>query len=276
MSADTAQRFLPQSRGRALAYRALLGSARYLYKAGNGLLFAAAGLLRQTELQAASIDQNRFFNLSAFEVDAGLSPCEQHFYQKFLRDKDRVLLVGCGSGRDLIALQSLGYDVTGLEPIPELVDLARQHLARRGMSAPVHAGLIQSAELGGPYDAVIFSNGCYSCLQGTQVRVASLARVSRQLSKQGRVIFSYRPAARQSRLGRWLTRATARIVGADWWPEPGDTFTHDLHVPELVRYHRSFEPDELAKECAAAGLMVVADELSDEGFRFAAATVGRA
>jgi SAM-dependent methyltransferase len=265
------QPFVPQAPARAVAYRVLLACADGLYKAANGCLIVAAGFLRREELQAASVEQYRVFNLGAFEVDAGLSAAERHFYGRFLRDKGRVLLAGCGSGRDLIALQSMGYDVTGLEPVPELVELARGHLKRRGLSAAVHAGLIQTADLDGPYDAVIFSNGCYSCVQGSAVRVAALHRVAQHLARDGRVIVSYHPATRQSRLGRWLTRASARVGKTDWVPERGDTFSRDLRVPLLVRYHRAFRPEEFARECDAAGLDVLADEPSEEELRFAAA-----
>lgn len=276
MEADRPAPCVPRGGLRSLVYRALLSSAHGLYKAGNGCLFTAAGLLWRDELQAASVDQYRFFNVSAFDVDVGLSPAEQHFYRRFLRDRDRVLLVGSGSGRDLIALHSLGCDVTGLEPIPELVELARQHLERRGISASVQTGLIQTAEIAGPYDAVIFSNCCYSCIQGRQTRVDSLVRVSRQISARGRVIVSYHPAKSQSALGHWLARASARLGGVDWRPEPGDTFARDFQVPGRIRFYRAFEPKEFANECAAAGLTVLTDEPSDEGARFAAAAIGSA
>jgi SAM-dependent methyltransferase len=174
MGAKRPPSFAPHTPVRALAYRALVSSAYNLHRAGNGCLFFAAGLLRRDELESASIDQYRSFNTSALEVDAGLSPAEHAFYARFLRDRDRILLAGCGTGRDLIALQELGYDVTGLEPVAEVVEIARQHLKRRGLSVTVEIGLIQTAELSGHYDAVIFSNGCYSLLQGSAVRIATL------------------------------------------------------------------------------------------------------
>ena len=265
MAADPPAPFVPRGRLRALAHRALLASAHGLYKAGNGCLFTAAGLLRRDELQAASVDQYRLFNVSAVEVDAGLSPAEAHFYGRFLRPRDRVLLAGCGTGRDLIGLQLLGYDVTGLEPIAELVELARRHLARRGIAAAVETGLIQTAELGDRYDAVIFSNGCYSLLQGSSERIATLRRVAKQLAPAGRVIVSYLPARHQSRIGRRLTRAAARLTASDWTPENGDTFSRDHFVPGLIRYHHAFAPGEFARECDAAGFILLADERYDEG-----------
>jgi len=271
MGAEPPRSFAPQAPLRAFAYRALYASALNLYRAGNACLFVAAGLLRRDELQAASVDQYREFNTSPIDVDAGLSLAEETFYKRFLRERDRVLLVGCGTGRDLIGLHQLGYDVTGLEPVPEVVELARQHIARRGLSVPVRTGLAQTADLGGQYDAVIFSNGCYSLLQGATTRIAALTRARQHLSRPGRIIVSYHPARQQSRLGQWLVGAAARMSGGDWTPEPGDTFSRDLFVPGLIRYHHAFAPNEFSRECDAAGLTVLADEMFGEGYRFAAA-----
>lgn len=271
MRGDRRAAFVPRGHVRGLLYRVLLGSAHGLYRAGNGCLFTAAGLLRRDELQAASVDQYRKFNVSAIDVDSGLSPAEDHFYSRFLRARDRVLLAGCGTGRDLIGLHVRGYDVTGLEPVGEVVALARQHLTRRGIVAPVETGLIETADLRGPYNAVIFSNGCYSVVQSSAVRIAALKRVAAHLAPAGRIIVSYHPAAQQSRIGRWLLRAAVRMSGSDWVPERGDTFSRDVAVPGLVRYHHAFAPGEFALECEAAGLTVLADEQYGEGYFFAAA-----
>ena len=269
MPVDQPAPFVPRGRVRGLVYRALLASAHGLYKAGNGCLFAAAGLLRRDELQAASVDQYRRFNVSDIDVDAGLSPAEQHFYGRFLRAHSRVLLAGCGTGRDLIALHLLGHDVTGLEPVPEVVALARHHLERRGVSAPVETALIETNQVRGQFDAVIFSNGCFSLLQGSARRIATLRRVAAQLAPGGRIVISYHPARPQSSVGRWLTRVTAQASASDWTPERGDTFTRDIYVPGLIRYHHAFARGELARECEAADLVVLADEPYGEGYVFA-------
>ena len=271
MPADRPPAFVPRSRIRWSAYRGLLTLAHALYRAGNGALFAAAGLLRHDELQGAAVAQCRAFNVAAADVDAGLSPAEADFYARFLGPGDRVLLAGSGTGRDLIALCLRGHEVTGLEPDPVVVAIAEAHLERRGVHAPILTGLIQTTELGGPYDAVIFSNGCYSLIPGAASRIAVLTRVAEHLAPRGRIIASYYPARPQSNIGRALTAITARAAGADWRPEPGDIFTRDADTPALVRYYHAFTPSEFAGECRSAGLVVVADELYGEGHAFAAA-----
>ena len=271
MPAERSSAFRPRSLVRSLAYRALLTFAHAAHKIGNGALFTAAGLLRRDELNAASVEQYRGFNLSDVEVDGGLTSAERDFYARFIKPQGRVLLVGCGTGRDLIALQELGHDVVGLEPIAEVVEIARRNLVRRRSAARVRQGLVQSAELDGPYDAVIFSNGCYSFVPESAQRIAALRRLADCLSTRGRIIVSYHQAAAQSAAGRWLTRTTARVSGAGWVPERGDTFARDHSFRDLIRYHHAFAPAEVADECAQAGLCVIADEPTSDGQWFAAA-----
>lgn len=256
---------------RTILYRVLLASSHGLHKAGNGCLFVAAGLLRRDELQAATVAQDRRFNLSAFDVDAGLSLAEAQFYGRYLRAGDRVLLVGSGTGRDLIGLRRLGLDVTGVEPSAEVVAIAQQHLDRLGMSAPMLTGLIQSVQIRGAYDAIIFSNGCYSLIQGADARVSTLRHVAQHLRPIGRIIVSYPLRRTQSALGRWLTRVAARMSSAGWVPEAGDTFVPDVHTRGAIRYQHTFAPSEFARECEAAGLTLVVDGEDDDGYLFAAA-----
>ena len=271
MASDRPRRVVPRGRFRAFAYDVLLASAHALYKAGNGCVFTAAGLLGRDELQAASVAQDRRFNVSANDVDAGLSLAETRFYSRHLRAGDRILLAGSGTGRDLIGLRRLGYEVTGVEPSAEVVEIARQHLDRLGMSAPMLTGLIQTVDLSGPYNVVIFSNGCYSLIQGTAMRVAALRRVAQHLAPDGRILVSYPPRRSQSMLGRWLTSAAARMSGAGWTPEAGDTFVPDVHTRGAIGFQHKFAPFEFAHECEAAGLTLIVDGEDDDGYLFAAA-----
>ena len=239
-------------------------------KAANGCLYLAAGLLREDELQAASEARWRDFGAAVADGDAGLSATEKDFYTRFSRPSARVLLVGSGAGRDLLALHLMGYDVTGLEQVPHLVAMSRKLAERHGVTIPVYGGRIQTAELNGCFDAVIFSLGCYSYMQGHDARVAALRRLHPHLSRAGRVLLSYHPRQGGSRIAGRLTAVSARLSRAGWTPEPGDVFSRDFMTPRVLRYQHEFEPRELVQECADAGFQIVADEPSD-ALRFAAA-----
>ena len=63
-----------------------------------------------------------------FDATAGIDPAP--FLGSFVRHLspgDRILDVGCGSGRDLLWLQGQGMQVTGFERSAGLAELARRH-----------------------------------------------------------------------------------------------------------------------------------------------------
>ncbi len=62
--------------------------------------------------------------------DATISLELSHIYDPFLKllpAQSRILDVGCGPGRDIKFFQSLGHDVTGLDPSKEMVKLAKEN-----------------------------------------------------------------------------------------------------------------------------------------------------
>lgn len=263
--------FSPAGAIRGFVYRLLWRCAGVFFSAANGLLYFAAGLQRQRDLEAAGRALWRDFYTADDDVDLGLDRWEHRLYGEQLRSADRVLLIGSGTGRDLLALRKLGYDATGLEPVPELVAISRENLARRGVTAVVLSGPVQTADLGGTYDAMIFSPGVYSCLPRSAARVATLTRLKDHLSPDGRVLVSYLRFRRQSPLSRWMTRLGARLSRADWRPERGDVFCRDYVASRVLRYEHLFLPGEVATECQAAGLRVVRDQLESPPFHCAVA-----
>ena len=245
---------------RALAYRWLWSASNALAKGSNACLYVAAGLMRESDLQAASQIRWRESVPEVDDVDYGLDVWEQRVYGELLQRTDRILLVGCGSGRDLIPLVELGYNVTGLDPVPELVELAKANLARRGLAAPVYAGFAENWEIREPFDVILFSGACYSYVRPSALRVATLRRIRERLPPGGRVIISYMGFVRQSRFATLLTRLSTQVSGADWRPEPGDCFSRDHRPLPILRCEHLFKPGEVASECQSAGLRLIRDE----------------
>ncbi|MDX1349385.1 MAG: class I SAM-dependent methyltransferase [Putridiphycobacter sp.] len=70
-----------------------------------------------------------------------------------LNYKLQVLDAGCGSGRNLIALDNLGFDVTGFDPNPDIIDSLRlqlPHMAKKIMHSD-----IESFSITTQYDYII-------------------------------------------------------------------------------------------------------------------------
>ena len=266
--------FAPSGTLRAHGYRVLWSCAEGLLKAANACLYLAVGLLRPDDLRTASQLRWRHFGTPAVDdVEVGLDAWERRLYGDVLRAADRVLLVACGAGRDLVALRELGYDVTGLEPTPELVNLARELVARRGLNVAVCAGFIETWNLDDNYDVVIFSSGCYSFVPQAASRVATLARIKTHLAPEGRIVITYLEFRQQSSLSIALMRASAGVANSGWRPERGDCFSRDHLARRVLRYEHAFRPGDVARECADAGLRVVRDEGMGSGLRCTVAVV---
>lgn len=271
----TRERFAPAGRARSISYRVLWAIAGGFFRSANACLLLAAGLLRGDDLEAAS--RLRWREYSAGEGDGvGLDAWERRVYTEALRHADRILLIGCGAGRDLIGLLELGYDVTGLDLSQDAIDLARAALDRRGLTARLVIGPVEHAAFDGSYDAVIFSSRCYSCIVGRRQRVATLTRLRACMPRDARLLVSYTESDRQSPVPTWLVGLTAGVSRSGWRPENGDSFVADHLAPRVLRYEHLFLRGEAARECAEAGFEVVRDELVRPSARFIVAVPCRA
>ena len=84
------------------------------------------------------------------------SPVEQHYSMSFPSGA-RVLDIGCGSGRDLARLVSLGYDAFGIEPAQGLREAASAHHPE--LRARIRDGSLPERldAFGGSFDGVLCS-----------------------------------------------------------------------------------------------------------------------
>jgi SAM-dependent methyltransferase len=241
--------------------------ARSLDRVVSASTFAAAGLLSFDGLRRHMIEDWRHFGDRQPEADVagGLFPWEHDFYAHHLRRGDHILVVGCGSGRDLLALLALGYRTDGLEPVADLAQRARERLATRGLTATVQTADIVTAVLGERYDVFILSWYCYSYIPQRSQRIAVLAKLRERLAPEGRILISYIVADPPPRRALWrLASLAARVSRSDWRPEYGDVFVARHEIGRIHFEHR-FTPPEIEAEAHAAGLRVVAHAQTADG-----------
>ena len=121
-------RFGPRGVLRSAIYRLLWAGISVLEKTSRACLYLSIGLLRQDELRDINYQRAALLSAPDEHMQAGLEPWEERIYLSVMRDGDRVLLVGCGGGRELLALGARGYRVTGIDQVPALIEAARRHL----------------------------------------------------------------------------------------------------------------------------------------------------
>ena len=243
---------------RGLLVGALCGVAVTLERAGTVCIYAAAGLMRRETLERHICGDWHQFGVrqSEREIASGLFDWEREFFAPFLKAGDAILVVGCGSGRDLIALRQLGYQADGLDPVPECVALTRERLAKLGLGADVYTDRIETLALPRRFDVFMFSWFCYGYIPRRRTRIEILRKVKEHLLSDGRILISYIPCDPPPRpiLAR-LARLVARLSGSDWRPEDRDFFLARHDAP-LVHYEHRFFPDEIEAEAREAGLRV--------------------
>lgn len=249
-------------------FSALYGGACVFRGAATLCSYAAAGAVRLADLRAAI--QREWENSGASEwenyIAIGLMKWELDFYPRFLRSGDRVLVIGCGTGRDLLALLQLGCRAEGLDVGPQCTATARQVLNKRGLEAPVYTGAIETIELTGRFDAFVFSWFCYSYIPQSETRIHVLRRLKEHLNPGGRILVTYVPAKTlPRRLPIRLARLVAWLSRSDWRPERGDV----VHVADrgryFIHYQHEFTREQLQGEARAASLRVVFDDPTEEG-----------
>lgn len=119
-------------------------------------------------------------------VDSGLTAEERDLLASVPATTGDLLLLGVGGGREAIPLACMGFRVTGVDYVPEMVERARENAARRGVHME---GLVQEISQldvpAGAYDVVWLSRAMYSCVPTRSRRVEMVRRIGRALKPGG-------------------------------------------------------------------------------------------
>lgn len=122
---------------------------------------------------------------SAWLVNSGLNESEQRLYAQLPYRDGRLLVLGMGGGRESIIFAKAGYEVTGVDFIPAMVEGAIQNAASQGLKI---GGMVQElSKLKLPaktYDVVWLSAAMYSCIP-TRIRREKMLHNIHQALKPG-------------------------------------------------------------------------------------------
>lgn len=228
-----------------------------LQRAGYLLTCLAAASMSLREFRDEVAQSFADFMATDAEILAGLMPWEARMYAR-LKPPGRLLLVGCGTGRDLLPLLAMGWEVTGVEPLGTALHHLRDILAARRLHARLIEGYVEDLALDGSFDAISFSYFCYSYIPLRSRRIDVLRKARAALSSGGHILISHNTEPHR---GRGLVVRVARLwgglLGRDWRLEPGDRLWPGVDTSRIIRYEHVFVPGELAEEAREAGLRVL-------------------
>jgi SAM-dependent methyltransferase len=215
--------------------------------------YLAAGTFQLADMRESIRDSWQDFYSSDPPRTPLLLPWEQALYERFVPADSQLLVIGCGSGRDLVALAQRGHQVTGIEPSDAAVREARRMLLERSLSGSVAEGFFEDATVSGEFEAVIFSYYCYAAIPVSRRRIEALKKAARLLAPGGHIVVSY--AANTSRPRAFLihlAQLSGRLFGSDWRLEDGDVVWDNRTIQPSYSYTHAFQPGELEYEAAAA------------------------
>ncbi len=244
----------PPARARVPAVVRAYGAASGAWSRAGALLQAAhegvwLGLLRRSDLHA--VDQRFYEGSASYHDDAhnlrGLFPWEQTALEAFAGCR-RVLVIGAGGGREVLALERMGFEVEGYECNPALVAYADEFLPRQGCTAAVRhlpRDAVPSADT--PFDGIVVGWSAYTLIPGRAHRVDLLRRLRVLVQPGGPILLSFFTRGADGPRVR-ISAAVANGIRAILRREPAER--GDALSPNFVHY---FTAKEIGAELREAG-----------------------
>jgi SAM-dependent methyltransferase len=112
-----------------------------------------------------------------------------------------LLDLACGTGRMALRLAAQGYEVTGVDLIPEMISWARKKAAARGVSVEWIVADAREFRLGRQFPFIFMLMNAFQFLPGREDHEAMLARVREHLMPNGCFLFETRNPTPQNLQG---------------------------------------------------------------------------
>lgn len=231
-----------------------------------GLITAvAAGTFNTRELSEARTRHWASFAEEHNSRKSGMFDWEIRFYRPFIGPGTRLLVVGAGSGRDVLCFLREGCVVTAIDEAAEALESLRRRLSQAELTADVRPFSIVDFETDDRFDVVVFSWLAYILIPLRESRVVALEKAARVLDSGGTILISYKPG-QGSRVLSWISRAVARLLGGTP-PENIEQFlfSGSASLPRVYQ-SRFYTADEIESEAREAGLAVIQHHQGSPGW----------
>jgi SAM-dependent methyltransferase len=196
-------------------------------------------------------------------LESGLVPDELCLLEKIPFRSGRMLVLCLGGGRDALAFAKMGFEVTGVDYVPEMVERAKAGAAERGLRIE---GLVQDmSRLDlpiGVYDAAWLSAMMYSSIPTRARRIKVLRSIASALKPGGYFAcqFWYEPEMPRRPSAHLLRQAFACLTLGNVRYEPGDRLAANSEF-----YHVFSSSDEARPEFKEGGFEVLDIRANDDG-----------
>jgi len=187
-------------------------------------------------------------------IDSGLISSEKALISSVKNSEGNLLLLGLGGGREAIPFTKMGYQVTGVDFIPEMIDKALQNANDRGVQIK---GLVQEiSELDVPdnnFDLVWLSKAMYSAIPSRTRRVNMLQKIYNALKPGGELVCQFKVGIDLENYGKEekIRKAIAKSPFGNKAYELGDILWLNIEFIHLFN-----SEDDIRLEIEQAGLII--------------------
>lgn len=247
--------------------------ANFFIKAGRFIQDAAVIVMRPDDLLEFS--RRHYLKPETIEdwtgdrrVHSGLSYLEQPLLHADIPRGGKLLLLGLGGGREAIALAKMGFEVTGVDFVPQMVEAAEAHARKSGIKLATAIQEISRLEMPEETFSVAWlSAAMYSCVPTRKKRVDMLKRILKTLKPGGYFLFEFlwRPGMNSSAKAYKLKKILAGLSFGYREYEKGDMLRFNQEF-----FHGFATVTELRAELAEAGFELIDVQAKDE-YEFAGA-----
>jgi SAM-dependent methyltransferase len=249
--------------------------AKIFLKLGRFIQSAAVVVMRPNEL--VEFSRLHYAKPNAVQgwgdeqfVNSGLNPQEQALLDKTNMHQGQLLLLGLGGGREAIPMAKMGFAVTGVDFIPEMVERAKENAKKNGVEIN---GLVQEiSQLDMPeqsFDLAWLSAAMYSCVPTRKKRLDMLKRIGQTLKPGSCFVlgFLWNPKGLVSRNNSLFKKIVAWSTWGNLHYEDGDTLRFDREF-----MHAFLRIEDFKSEIIQGGFVLLDIQASDES-EFAGAVV---
>jgi len=205
-----------------------------------------------------------FWNNNTY-LETGLNSYEELYLKKIEEKRGKLLLLGLGGGREAIPLAKMGFEVTGVDFVPEMVERARKQALEKGVQISV---LVQDmAHLDVPknhYNVVWLSSFNYSLIPTRQRRTHMLQKIRDALTPGGYFVceFMWKKSPEYPAPVRMARKLFAILTLGNFDFEKGDMLWDNKQF-----IHAFFSEENIRSEFNEAGLEVLDIFIQDDNRR---------
>jgi ubiquinone/menaquinone biosynthesis C-methylase UbiE len=197
-------------------------------------------------------------------VEEGLTPYEEHYIKKHVNSSRLLLNIGCGGGRESIALASRGYKIIGIDLLPSMVSNARQNALKLNMEINFLA--MNAFDLGfsnESFAGVLMLSQVLAFIPFRKNRIHALKEVYRILKPGGKLILTTHSLNSNIKYQAYffIVNSYRRLfnrIGLNRL-EPGDRFARTVGKAKSKGKHylHMYSMEETFDDLSAAGFKVL-------------------